>query len=139
MNLPDINWKYLLIAIALVIIIVLALMFLPQVISAKTINAYFSPTNKLAPGQSTNLVIEATNTIGKDVTSLGVDVKAVNQGITVGSFQKPSGLIGSGEMRKMIVPISLNSTLLEGTYAVEIDVTLDGNPFSSRVTLEVKK
>jgi hypothetical protein len=139
MNLPDINWKYLLIVIVLVVIVALVLLFVPQNLSAKTINAYFSPTNKLAPGQNTNLIIELTNTLGKDVGVYDVSVKAINSGIIVGSFQKPEGVIGSGEMRKMTVPISLNSTLLEGTYLIEIDVSLDSSPFSSRVALEVKK
>jgi hypothetical protein len=139
MNWPDINWKYLLIAVGLVLVAAVALMFLPQTLSAKTISAYFSPASKLAPGQSTNLIVEVTNTLGKDISSFDITVKAVNEGIKIGSFQKPTGTIGAGETRRMTVPISLESGLLEGTYLVEIDVSLEDHPFSTRVGLEVKK
>jgi hypothetical protein len=139
MNLPDINWRYLAIAIAIVIIVAVALAVIPSTLSAKTINAYFSPTNKVSPGQSTNLVIEMTNTLSKDVDSYGIQVNAVNQGIIVGEFSAPAGTIGQGEMRKVTVPISLSDELLEGTYSIEIKLDLAGEQFVSRVILEVKK
>ena len=139
MNLPDINWRYLAIAIAIVIIVAVALAVIPSTLSAKTINAYFSPTNKVSPGQSTNLIVELTNTLDKDATTYTVGVSAVNQGITIGEFTRPTGAIGKGEMRKVTVPISLSNDLLEGTYSIEITVDLEGTQFSSRVVLEVKK
>jgi len=138
MELPEIDKRYILIIAVVLLIAAAALLFLPSLFSQKTVNAYFS-TSKLAPGQNTSLIVEVTNTLGKDVSSVMISVSPLNRGI-IGSLVTPlNGTLGIGEMRRITVPISLETNLLEGTYSIQIDASLDGAQYSARVALEVKK
>jgi len=139
MRLPTISRKYYVILAAIIIAAVIISAVMLSLWSVKTINAYFSPTNKVAPGQSTNLTAEITNTVGKDVNSYDVIVRAINENITIGAFSQPQGTFGMNELRKITVPVSLSADMLDGTYSIEVDVNLGGVPFSTRVNLEVKK
>lgn len=138
-EMPEVNKKYLMIAVAAIIVAALALLYVPASLSAKTVTAYFSPAGRVSPGQSVNLVIEVTNTLDKDVSSCALTVNAINQGLAVGNITQPSGTIGKGENRKMTVQVVTADSLLDGTYSIEVAANLDGTPYSTRVMLEVKR
>ena len=139
MEIPEINKKYLGIGI-IIIIVLIFLLFLPSFFKVKTINAYFSPSAILSPGQSTNLMIEIRNTLGKDALSASLSVKAIdNKSAIIGEFQQPPQIIEKDQWKKIVVPVSISEGTIEGSYSIEITVTLNGKTEQERVSIEVRK
>jgi hypothetical protein len=140
MNLPQVDKKYLAVAIALLFVAVAVIVYLPPAFTSKTINAYFSQST-LSPGQNTDLIVEITNTLDRDIpeNEFSMSVSSINEGITIGEFAQPTGTIGKGDMRKITVPIALSGDLLGGTYSLEIMVNFGEEAHSSRVVLTITK
>lgn len=134
---PNIQ-KYLVIGVAVVIVIILLILILPGAMSSGTINASFEKTS-LTAGETTDLSVTVTNTIGEDVSSLEVSIEAFSTNIMVGNSPQTEELVGKGESRKFTFPITVAEDARPGSYSIGITAKLGSEEETIRVNLEVEE
>ena len=131
------NLKWL--AIIAVILVAILLMLILNPFQVRTINAYFEPSGAVRPGQNTTLVVEVTNTLGRDIATETVSVTAIDKAsLGIKDGQATQYNVAKGDLRKFRIPV-VATAATEGTYSIEITAMLDSKQEITRIALEVRK
>ena len=123
----------------IIIVIAIALMFLPFSFGSSTINAYFTP-NSVRAGETLTLVVEVTNTLDENANSLTVNLANGSYDKSVLSFDKEFDtltFVATGDVRKFYFTGTVLSDEHPGLYHLDVIVELDGQVETVRPALEV--
>jgi len=102
------------------------------------IKAHFE-SSPVTPGTQTNLIVEVTNILGEDVNTATLTVTPVSPAdVLLSQETRNITNMGRDEWRKFEFPINVSPDAVDGTYSVNIEVTLDGETESTRAFLEVR-
>lgn len=132
----DIDKRFLVVGIIILVVAIILLLWLPGVFSPKAIDTYFGKS-VLKPGESTTLFVTVTN-IFDDSQSLEVSVGAFSPSVTVDSSVQTESNVAGGESRRFEFPISVSESARPGIYSILVNATFDGQEVSSKVNFEVR-
>lgn len=140
MEMPAFRKEYVIIP-AIVVAAIVLMWLLGPAFGSKPVNARLE-SGVLQFGKSTKLFVDVTNTLDKPaamtVTANGSNRDIIN--ISPQTVQSDPS-VGKGDTRKFefVVNAILADGSLEGTYHVEVTVTLDGTKETVSLPVEIRK
>jgi len=137
-----VKWKVPLAIALIVVIALLVLFFVPlgdfSLIAANPLSLSFNKS-KVASSESALLYVTLSNSLGKDLNSITVNAKAVDEK-NIEVFPKTRFVVtlGLNETRVLEFSVMPKKEALKGSYSIEITALIEGKIFTKRINLEIE-
>ncbi|MFH0986687.1 MAG: hypothetical protein V1911_01420 [Candidatus Micrarchaeota archaeon] len=132
------NNRYLFYGIIFLFLFIFIYFFFIPALQPNTSDIYFEKSS-ISPGEATNLVVFVTNSLGEDAQNVIIKAEAVDSAsLNVTGSPQTADIIGDGERRKFVFPVTVFEEVREGVYGVDVTINL-GETKKTRVSIEVRE
>lgn len=122
-------------------IVVAALILLALLVPKPGMVSVRFETGALQAGQATTLIVDIRNVLDSDIATATVSARALDPTSVklLGSPLQTAPNMARGDSRRFTFPIEIVQGAREGSYNIEVTVSMDGKNEIVRATIDVKK
>lgn len=123
----------------LVIILAIIMLLMPRSIANNQVFQVEFQEETISPGETTNLIVTIRNKLANDMEDIEITANPVDKtSLIITKNIQTEEMIGIGEVRKFIFPVSVYDKVREGIYSVEVGTNIK-NQNSIRITIKVEE
>ena len=123
----------------LVLVLAIIMLLMPRSIANNQVVQVEFQETTISPGETTNLIVTIRNNLANDMEDVEITANPVDKtSLIITKNIQTEEIIGVGEVRKFIFPVSVYDDVREGIYSVEVDTTIKDQS-NIRVTIEVEE